>query len=645
VIVATLAIVVAVTIGRLPPSISFDDFGDMQLASMTLGIMHPPGYSGYVSLGYLLTRIPGVDPAYIVSVACLASGIVALLLGILIQVRLGVSVWIACAWSLILLSHPQVWSNLVAPEVYMPTLMFLAAAAYVLVKYAHLGRRRDLLLSAVLFGVALADRPPVLFTLPFFLVAWWFAQKRWEASRRRSAASLSLAAACAALPVLYLLGFLWLQDRPDATYNYIEQYNAQWEILPSSDHGWQAKAERIRWHVSGMQFKKSMGNTWRGVRQKLRWLRHEVFSYSFEELLRPLVLVVALGLAISFRRRKITAWILIGLALVSVTVAAIYHNSTHFGQCDDTIAAVAGNACSTNADCGSGTCVFFMECSATADNPGDSCTQDSECPTGTCELKDKCDAASEELAGTACSVDKDCRGICIVTGWLVDFLAAAIIVSLQGGTMLIVAVGLVFAYRRCRVTAWLLLGMAIAAIVFVSAYRVYGQSADILPLLFSGAVLGGVAVSPLVARQSNKTRWVVQVGVLFVVIAVTVVDAPKRRHTGERADATSYLAELDMGTLPANSVICTGWHRWPPLRYAQIWLTPRPDIHIINADPRNWLQMIAGFRNRPVFFTQVYQEVQHLSFTKYRNLWRVEGLGRRNPPSIDPGDQQLDVGG
>lgn len=547
VIVATLALVVAVTVGRLPPSIGFDDFGDMQLASTTLGIMHPPGYSGYVSLGYLLTRLPGVDPAYMVSVSCLASGIVALLLCILIQVRLGVSVWIACAWCLILLSHPQVWSNLVAPEVYTPTLMFLAAAVYLLVKYAHLGARRDLFLSAVLFGVALANRPPVLFALPFFLVAWWLARSRWESSWQRSAVSFSLAAACAALPVLYLLGFLWLRDRPESTYNYIEQYNAQWKFLPSSEDGWQAKAERIRWHVTGMQFKESMGNTWRGVRQKLRWLRHQVFAYSFEEILCALVPASALGLAISFRRRKITAWVLIGLATISVIAATVYH----------------------------------------------------------------------------------------LTGRLADLLAPAMIVSLQGGTMLIVAVGLVFTYRRCRVAGCLLVGMAIATIVFVSAYRVYGQSADILPLLFSGAVLGGVAVSPLIARQSDKVRWVVLVGFLAVMAVVTVVDAPRRRHTGERADATSYLAELDMSTLPPNSLICTGWHRWPPLRYAQILLTPRPDIQIINADPRNWLRMIAGFHDRPVFFTHVYQEVQHLSFTKHRNLWRVEGVGRATEPAFD----------
>lgn len=48
---------------HLPPSICFSDGGDLQLASVTLGIMHPPGYAGYTTLGWLVSRIPGVDPA------------------------------------------------------------------------------------------------------------------------------------------------------------------------------------------------------------------------------------------------------------------------------------------------------------------------------------------------------------------------------------------------------------------------------------------------------------------------------------------------------------------------------------------------------------------------------------------------------
>jgi len=489
-VVGALAIAAVTTVPRLPPSICYNDFGDLQLASETFGIMHPTGYCGYVTLGYLITRIPGVDPAYLVSLACLFSGIVALWLCILMQVRLGVNAWLASAMSLVLLAHPRVWSNLVAPEVYAPSLAFLVAAAYMLIRYARLGVRRDLLVAALLFGVGLANRPPILFTLPFFLIAWWLARRKWEASWRQWATSLSLAALCAALPVLYTLGFLWFRDRPDVPYNYIEQYNLQWKVLPDAKDGWKAKLERINWHVSGKQFRKYMGSSWPRLRSKLRWLRYELLPHELQPTL-----------AIAF------------------------------------------------------------------------CT---------------------------------------------------------------VVLGVVITYRRCRPSASLLLGMVIGSVVFVCAYRVHGQSADVLPLLFAATVLGGVAASPLLGQQCGRVREFVAVAFLTAMCVVTVTDAPNRRHTGERADATSYVTELDMRTLPNNAVICTDWRAWPPLQYAQQVLTKRSDIHIINADPRHCLTMSSGMEDRPVFFTRKYRPVQGLALSPYRNLWRLERPGSAGIPTNIP---------
>ena len=66
-ILIAVMVIAAVTVPRLPPGICYGDSGDLQTASATLGIAHPPGYAGYVTLGYLITRIPGVDPACLVS--------------------------------------------------------------------------------------------------------------------------------------------------------------------------------------------------------------------------------------------------------------------------------------------------------------------------------------------------------------------------------------------------------------------------------------------------------------------------------------------------------------------------------------------------------------------------------------------------
>jgi len=255
-VVLTVVIVTVATIPRLRPGVCFSDAGDLQLASATLGIMHPPGYAGYATIGYILTRVPGVEPAYVVSLACLATGIVALILCLMIQVRLGVSPWIAGSLALALLLHSRVWTNLVVPEVYMPSLALLLGSAYCLMRYAQLGRRRDVYIAGLLFGLVLANRPTVVWMLPFFLAAWWLARGCWEPSWRRWARTFLWLACCGIGPGLYSLGYVWVRDSPSVTYNYIDHKNAEVRLLPEADAGWEAKAERLAWHVSGREFKR-----------------------------------------------------------------------------------------------------------------------------------------------------------------------------------------------------------------------------------------------------------------------------------------------------------------------------------------------------------------------------------------------------
>ena len=276
------------------------------------------------------------------------------------------------------------------------------------------------------------NRPPILFTVPFFLIAWWLARRKWEVSWRQSATSFSLVIACAALPVLYTVGFLWFRDRPDARYNYIDQYNLQWKVLPEAEAGWRAKLERIIWHTSGKQFRKYMGSSWPRLRSKLRWLRHELLPYSYQLMLVIVELILACGLIIIFRRHKATAWLLGGLAIASVAFVCLYR----------------------------------------------------------------------------------------INGQLVDLLPPLFTWSAQAGAAVIVVFGVIVAYRRCRVSALLLAGTSIASLVFVCAYRVHGQSANILPLLFSGIVLSGVALSVLLAGRSDLSRGVIVVGSLLIMCVV-----------------------------------------------------------------------------------------------------------------------------
>ncbi|MFQ5490710.1 MAG: hypothetical protein ACE5GE_08320, partial [Phycisphaerae bacterium] len=95
VILLTVTLIAAATVPRLPPGVCYGDAGDLQAACALGGIAHPPGYPILVSMGWILTRLPGVEPAYLISLGCLASGIAALALGVVMQIRLGVPAGLA----------------------------------------------------------------------------------------------------------------------------------------------------------------------------------------------------------------------------------------------------------------------------------------------------------------------------------------------------------------------------------------------------------------------------------------------------------------------------------------------------------------------------------------------------------------------
>lgn len=471
-----VAVIVLVTLPRLPPGICFGDSGDLQLAARTLGIMHPPGYTGLVTIGFLTTLMPGVNPAYMITLGCLVSGVIALWLCMMLQVRLGVNAWVASAIVLALTATHRVWSNLITPEVYAPSLMFLVSAIYLLVKYGRLGRHRDLYFATLLFGMAVANRPTVVWSLPFFVAAWWMISNRLGDSLRASLRTLPLCILLVSLPGLYALGYLWVRDSPDTTFNYIELKRLEFEELPDARDGTEAKLQRLWWQATAREFKMYMGNSWHGVKNRFRWMKQEYFLY------RP---------------------VLLGIVLLY--------------------------------------CLF----------------------------------------------------------------------------------GVLLAFRRCKVSGILLIGVVVGNTIFICTYNIYGHAADLLPILFSASVLAGVATSVLIPRRCIGSRRTIAIAALTVAAVATIWDAP---HRALRApvDATGFLAELDMQTLPRDSMICSVWHHSTVLWYAQFTETDRDDILIVNTTPAHWRKWIEKNPQRPAFVAAKSASLRDYDQTPYRNIFRVE---------------------
>lgn len=502
-----IVLVVVLTIPRLPPGVCYDDAGDIQLASATLGIEHPPGYAGYATIGYLITRFPWVDPAYLISLACMVAGLISLLVCVLLQIRLGANAWLACALGALFVWHPRFWFNIRSPEVYMPTLMFTVVSAYLLLRYARVGRRRDLLLAAFVFGVALGNRPPVLFAVPFFVIAWWFARRRWESSWRRGVKSFSMVLALAVLPCAYSFVYILARDRHDVCYNYIDNHNEEQHVLPDSTAGFSAKLRRAYWHMSGEQFREYMGADQHGVASKWRWVRSQL-SYGGPVTDAIVFVFVTLGL---------------------------------------------------------------------------------EPPDGQ---------------------------------WYTD----ADVIML----IFLALLGLFVTFRRCRVSAWLLVGLIVYCLVFVSFYRVYGQAADLLPLIFGGVVLIGVAGSTLFPGDGSIYRHAVA-GLLAVLTALLLIrDIPRRELGVSGVNAIPFVQRVDLATFPGPAVIISDWTRSVPLRYAQCVLQHRRDLRIITTGPDVWIRLARGVTDRPVYVTGALEPLDDCKREPFRNVYRLEC-----PPSAE----------
>jgi hypothetical protein len=188
----------------------------------------------------------------------------------------------------------------------------------------------------------------------------------------------------------------------------------------------------------------------------------------------------------------------------------------------------------------------------------------------------------------------------------------------------VVSLGAVVTFRRCPAGAWLVTGLWLIDLAFVCYYRVYGQAADLLPLLFSVVILLGVGLSVLLPRESGVIRRNIPVVAAAVAAFLTLTEASDRVPFGEQASAAEYLADADLGTLPQDAFICTIWPKTAPLWYAKTVLTPRPDIDLITTPKRFWLDRLKGIRDRPIFLVAPMRDLKGYSQTPVRNLWRLE---------------------
>ncbi len=166
---------------------------------------------------------------------------------------------------------------------------------------------------------------------------------------------------------------------------------------------------------------------------------------------------------------------------------------------------------------------------------------------------------------------------------------------------ILAVIGLVIAFRRCPVAGWLIVGLIVSCLTFVLVYHVFGQAADLLPLLFGQAILLGVLGSKLFPARGH---WLRQVAAFVLAMGAGVlfaVEIPSRALNSTGVNATEYLQELDLASFPGPAVICANWKKSVALRYGQCVLTPRSDLHIVTSGPALWVNLAQRVEDRPVY--------------------------------------------
>ena len=314
-----IVVVACATWPHLPRGICYEDSGDFQVAAMTLGIPHPPGYAGYVSIGYLLTRLLPLNAAYTINLACLACGLAIVGLGVHLMMRLGAHPIYAAIAGVVLACHGEVWPQLLVPEVYLPSLLLLVGA--ILVCREGCPERWRLVLGAVLLGMLVANRPPALLFVPVFVGACWFGRrtKQW-------AADWGLALVAFVLPIAYSAGYFYVRDVPWTGYNYIEgAARSEPGTLPALGDGAGACCERVWWLMSALAYRDRVtfapGEMWGNWVQAGRRLCEPSFA-----VLLFFLVIGFVGFRAVLREHRRAGWLLAGCGVTALAYAGCYRD-------------------------------------------------------------------------------------------------------------------------------------------------------------------------------------------------------------------------------------------------------------------------------------------------------------------------------
>ncbi len=300
----------AVYVRTLLPGQAFGDWGEMQTVPHVLGVAHPTGYPTYIVLSWLAQLVPVGSIAFRANL--LSAVLVASALGVAaaILLRLGTRPSIAVGAALALGAVGTVWAAATVAEVNPLHLFFVAALLHRALVWEKHRRPRDLIVGAVLLGLALGNHLLIIFVAPFvglFVL--------WVGRREIGAHPWILAAAVAAGIIaagIYLYIPIAAASNPPLPYNHpVTPEAVVWLVS-----GAQFRGQFAFLSVSGLsEFVGSLGALWQVLAIRAT----------------PVVPVLGvIGLVLLIRRKPGFGLMCVGILVMNVYIWATYLRLEHY---------------------------------------------------------------------------------------------------------------------------------------------------------------------------------------------------------------------------------------------------------------------------------------------------------------------------
>jgi Protein of unknown function (DUF2723) len=303
-------IALAAYVRTLLPGGAFGDWGEMQTVPHVLGVAHPTGYPTYILLSWLAHLVPVGSIAFRANLlsAVLVAGALGVTVAILL--RLGTRPAIAVGTALALGAVGTVWAAATVAEVNPLHLLFVAALLHRALVWEERRRLRDLVVGAVLLGLAAGNHLLTLFVAPFVALFVLWVGRREIAARPRilvTAVAAGLLAMC-----VYLYIPIAAAGDPPLPYNHPVTLDAVFWLVS----GAQFRGQFAFLSAGGLgEFVGSLGTLW------------QVLASRGTPVLPVLGLV---GLVVLVRTRPAFALMCAGILLTNLYVWATYLRLEHY---------------------------------------------------------------------------------------------------------------------------------------------------------------------------------------------------------------------------------------------------------------------------------------------------------------------------